>query len=95
MKTVYVVCATEVATSTLLRLKVENFLKANGIDATVLQFRVAELSPARAKTDAIVATTEISPEYAEVAPVINGVPLLTGIGEAETLQALLDVLKDS
>jgi PTS system galactitol-specific IIB component len=95
MKNVYVVCATGVATSTMLRLKIENYLQENGIEANVTQYRVTELSPSRVKADAIVATTEIPPEYAEVAPVINGLPLLTGVGEAQTLDALLDVLKDN
>lgn len=94
MKNVYVVCATGIATSTMVRLKVEKFLQANGVEANVTQYRVTELSPARVRADAIVATTQMPPEYHEVAPVINGMSLLTGVGEQESLQALLDVLKN-
>lgn len=94
MKNVYVVCATGIATSTMVRLKVEKFLQANGIDAHVTQYRVTELAPARVKADAIVATTQMPAEYHEVAPVINGMSLLTGVGEQASLQALLDVLQD-
>lgn len=93
MKHVYVVCATGIATSTMIRLKIENFLRENGVEVQVNQYRVTELSPSRVNADAIVATTEMPAEFAEVAPVINGVSLLTGVGEAETLQELLDVLQ--
>lgn len=95
MKNVYVVCGTGIATSTMVRLKIQNFLAANGVDANVSQFRVAELSPARINADVIVATTEMPAEYASVVPVVNGISLLTGVGEAETLQTLLDILKDT
>lgn len=94
MKTVYVVCATGIATSTMLRLKVEKFLEEQGIEARVLQYRVTELSPERTHADVIVATTEIPKEFESIAPVINGVSLITGIGQSQTLQELADVLKE-
>jgi len=92
MKTVYVVCATGIATSTMLRLKVEEYLKQRGIDANVLQFRVTEISPDRTEADAIVATTEIPPEFKRVTKVIDGLSLITGIGEQETLEKLARAL---
>lgn len=94
MKSVYVVCATGVATSTMLRLKIENYLRDRGIDAEVKQFRVTELSPSRTQADAIVSTAQMPDEYQEIAPVIDGVPLITGVGEKETLEALYNVLKE-
>jgi PTS system galactitol-specific IIB component len=94
MKTVYVVCATGIATSTMLRLKIAEFLEGRGIEANVLQFRVAELSPDRTEADAIVATTEIPREFKKVTKVINGLSLITGIGEEKTLEELARALKD-
>lgn len=93
MKTIYVVCATGIATSTMLRVKVEKFLEEQGIEARILQFRVTELSPDRVDADVILATTEIPPEFEEVVPVVNGISLITGIGQTETLQALARVLQ--
>lgn len=93
MKTVYVVCATGIATSTMLRLKVVNFLEEQGIEARVLQYRVTELSPDRMEADIILATTEIPPEFDKMARVINGISLITGIGQEETLQELAHALK--
>lgn len=93
MKTVYVVCATGIATSTMLRLKVEKFLEEQGIEARVLQYRVTEISPNRMDADVILATTEIPPEFEKVTTVINGISLITGIGQTETLQSLARALQ--
>ena len=94
MKTVYVVCATGIATSTMLRLKVERYLEEQGIEARVLQYRVTEISPERTKADVIVATTEIPPEFEKVAPVINGISLITGIGQSATLENIARALQE-
>jgi PTS system galactitol-specific IIB component len=94
MKTVYVICATGIATSTMLRLKIAEFLESRGIEANVLQFRVTEISPDRTEADAIVATTEIPKEFKRVTKVINGLSLITGVGEEKTLEALARALED-
>ena len=94
MKTVYLVCATGIATSSMLRVKVQDFLESRGIDIEVFQYRVAEMFPERISADVIVATTSMPPEITENFTVINGLPLLTGIGEEETLEAIADALTD-
>ncbi|MCA0250798.1 MAG: PTS sugar transporter subunit IIB [Actinobacteria bacterium] len=95
MKKVYVVCAAGVATSTMVRMKVEDFLRERGIDAHVTQYRVSELSVDRVDADAIVSTTGMPDEFAEVVPVLNGVALLTGIGQQAVLEELAEVLARS
>lgn len=92
-KRIYIVCATGIATSTMLRVKIEDFLRRKGINATVNQYRVTELTPSRVDADVIVATTGMPAELARVVPVINGVPLITGQGEDKVLQELLDILR--
>lgn len=92
-KKVYVVCATGIATSTMIKLKIESFLRDHGIDAKISQYRVTELTPSRVDADAIVATTGMPDEFHEVVPVVNGLPLLTGQGEDEALQELLEILQ--
>lgn len=94
MKTVYFVCATGIATSSMLRVKVQDFLESRGIDIEVFQYRVAEMFPDRIKADVIVATTSMPPEITEKSTVISGLPLLTGIGEEETLEAIANALTD-
>jgi PTS system galactitol-specific IIB component len=94
MKTVYVVCATGIATSTMLRLKVEKYLEEKGIQARVLQYRVTEISPERMQADVIVSTTDIPPEYEGIVTVINGISLITGIGQDKTLEQIAQALED-
>ena len=93
MKRIYLVCATGIATSTMLRVKLEEFLRDKGIKASIQQYRVTELSPDRVEADVIVSTTGMPAEFSRVVPVIDGVPLITGIGEEEILDELLRVLK--
>ncbi len=93
MKKVWVVCATGIATSTMMRLKVEEFLEEEGIPAIVNQYRVTEISPERVDADVIVATTEIPKEFHDLVAVVNGISLITGVGQEETLQDLATVLR--
>lgn len=92
MKKVWVVCATGVATSTMVRLRVEQYLADEGIPAVVTQYRVSELSADRVDADVIVSTTGMPDEFSRAVPVINGVPFLTGIGEDAVLEQLKTVL---
>ncbi len=94
MKTVYLVCATGIATSSMIRVKIQDFLESRGIDVELINFRVAELTPDRIKADVIVATLSIPPEVSEKVTVINGLSLLTGAGEEETLEAIAAALTD-
>ena len=94
MKSVYLVCATGIATSSMMRVKILDYLESKGIEAEVFQYRVAELSPERIKADLIVATTSIPPEIESNFKVISGVPLLTGIGEEETMEAIAKALSE-
>ena len=88
MKTIYLVCATGIATSSMLRVKIEDFLRDKGIEATVQLYRIAEMFPDRITADVIVSTTEIPPEIEEQFTCINGLGLITGIGEQEIFDAL-------
>jgi PTS system galactitol-specific IIB component len=94
MKTVYLVCATGIATSSMLRVKVLDYLESKGIEVEVFQYRVAEMFPERITADVIVSTTSVPPEIEENFTVVSGLPLLTGIGEEETLEAIAKALSD-
>lgn len=94
MKKIYIVCATGIATSTMVRMRVEDFLSSQGIPATFTQARVGELSADRIEADLIVATTGMPPEFAEVVPVVSGVPFLTGIGEDAALEQIKKALTE-
>jgi len=94
MKTVYLVCATGIATSSMIRVKIQDYLESKGIQAECINFRVAELTPERISADVIVATLEIPKEISEKFTVVNGLSLLTGIGEEETLEEIAEVLME-
>lgn len=94
MKVVYLVCATGIATSSMLRVKVLDYCESKGIDIEVHQFRVAEMFPERINADVIVATTSMPQEITDQFTVISGLPLLTGVGEDETLDAIVAALTD-
>lgn len=94
MKTVYLVCATGIATSSMLRVKVLDYLESKGIEVEVFQYRVAEMFPERITADVIVSTTSMPAEIEEKFTVISGLPLLTGVGEEETFEAIAKALTD-
>lgn len=92
MKKIFIVCATGIATSTMLKVKIEKFLESKDIEADYKQYRVAELSPDRVDADVIVSTTSIPDEIAEKAPVLNGLSLITGIGQDQLFEDLFAIL---
>ncbi|HOG45536.1 MAG TPA: PTS sugar transporter subunit IIB [Anaerolineae bacterium] len=94
MKRVYLVCGTGIATSSMLRAKIEDFLDDHGIRVTITQHRVAELNAKRIDADLIVATTIIPPDIKEVVTVLDGIPLITGIGQDKFFQELLRLLQE-
>jgi PTS system galactitol-specific IIB component len=94
MKSIYLVCATGIATSTMLRVKVEDFLERKGLEAEVHQYRVTEMFPDRITADVILATTSMPPEIEEQFKVISGLPLLTGVGEEQVFEELEKVLRE-
>lgn len=77
-KKILIICATGVATSTVLVDKVRNRLASKGINADIQQGKVSDLLTGGTRADFIVATTQI-PDSITI-PVVNGLPILTGIG---------------
>ena len=85
-----VVCATGIATSSMMKVKVQQFLEDHGFRARITPRRVAELSLSNLDCDLILATTDIPPEIAEHVPVIPAISLITGIGKEEVYEKLLE-----
>ncbi|MGY5765813.1 PTS sugar transporter subunit IIB [Brachybacterium sp. DNPG3] len=100
MKKVLVVCGTGVATSQIVAKNVREHLLQEGIQASVTQARVMDFAldgndPAGAScaadSDLVVATTDIPGTC--TAPVIKALPLLTGYGQAESLDEIAAALR--
>lgn len=85
------VCATGIATSTAVTEKVMEFLKEKGVnDVQYSQTNVASVKSNSDGIDLIVSTTNIP--YELDVPVINGLPLITGIREEKVLNEIYNIL---
>lgn len=90
MKKLLIMCGSGIATSTVVTKKVETWLKDNGLDKEVkiTQSKVASEVNHIDEYDAVLSTTTVPDKIKE--KVINGVPLLTGVGA----QAVFDRLRE-
>ena len=89
-KRVLVVCGTGIATSTVVAEKVANALRSHGIDAELIQCKVTEVPNYLSDTDLIVATTVVGDTRG--VPVVPAVSLLTGVGEQQVIDKIVQAL---
>lgn len=94
MKKLLIMCGSGIATSTVVTKKVEEWLKDNKLDKEVkiVQSKVAAEVNHTDDYDAVLSTTTVPDKIKE--KVINGVPLLTGVGSDKVFEALGRELKD-
>lgn len=90
-KRVLFVCATGIATSTVVEEKVIDYCREQGIDFDYDQRNVTSVPSIADDFDLIIATTNIPFEL--TAPVISGLPILTGFGIEDTLKQIGDALR--
>ena len=88
---ILVVCGTGIATSTMVAGKLRDFLDSRGIDVELKQCLASEAVYEASDAVLIVATTQV-PSSIKI-PVINGVPLLTGIGVDRVFQDVIAKLQ--
>jgi PTS system galactitol-specific IIB component len=95
-KKILVVCATSIATSTHIANKLREICKENGIDAVVTQAKAMECIPKASRLseecDLVVATVEM-PQTCAV-PVVQGAAFISGIGERQTIETIVKLLKE-
>ncbi len=90
MKKVIVACGGAVATSTIAANKIRELCREHGVDAEICQIRISEIEFHLDGADLIVATTKIKRDYG--VPYVSGISFISGIGEAQTREAILEVL---
>ena len=90
-KVVLVACGTGIATSTVVCKRVEQLLANHGVDANVIQCKIAEIGTYEDQASLLVTTT--IPSRAYKIPVVKAVSYLTGLQTEKTDQAILDALK--
>ena len=90
MKKVLVACGTGIATSTVVCVKIKDALKQAGVQAEVVQCKVAEISSKIDGASLVVTTTSYTHP---TVPVIRAISFLTGIGMDKDLQKIVEILK--
>lgn len=90
-KKVIVACGGAVATSTVAANKVVDLCKENGIDVEIIQCRISEIKSHLDGASLVVPTSRLKQDLG--VPIISGMPFISGIGEKELKEKILDVLK--
>lgn len=78
MKKILVACGTAIATSTVVAKKLEEKLRAKGIEVKIDQCKASEVSARVHGYDLVVSTTEV--DDARGKPLVRTLSFLTGIG---------------
>ncbi|APF23276.1 PTS sugar transporter subunit IIB [Clostridium butyricum] len=90
-KLVLVACGTGIATSTVVCKKVEDLIKANNLNARIIQCKISEVPGYEDEADLLVTTTISSSNYK--IPVIKAVNYLTNINPDKVDKEIIDALK--
>jgi PTS system galactitol-specific IIB component len=78
MKKILVACGTAIATSTVVAKKLEEKLRARGMEVSIVQCKASEVGSKASGYDLIVTTTEVDDTRGK--PCIRTLSFLTGIG---------------
>lgn len=92
MKLVLIPCASGVATSTMAAEKLKALCKARGLEVDVRPVSFKSLS-SLAPTADLILTIAPYDTSAYAAPVLSGVPLLTGVGADALMSSVESVLR--
>lgn len=92
MKRVLVACGNGIATSTVVATKIREKCEENGVAVMVNQCKLLEVEVKADDYDLLVTTGKFTGGKVNI-PVIGAISLLTGMGEEETLNTILEELK--
>jgi galactitol PTS system EIIB component len=90
MKKVLVACGTAIATSTVVAKKLEEKLRARGIEVVIDQCKASEVGSKASSYDLIVSTTEV--DDARGKPLIRTLSFLTGVGIDADVEKIVKLL---
>ncbi len=90
-KRVLIVCGSGIATSTAVRVEIEEKLKERGVDIDTRQCDVFGIKANMEGVDLIAYTCKLKEDYG--VPAVNAVPLLTGIGSDKVIDEIERALK--
>ncbi|MGO4945207.1 PTS galactitol transporter subunit IIB [Blautia sp. Sow4_E7] len=90
-KKVIVACAGAVATSTMAAAKIKELCKKNGIDVEICQVRISEIETHLTGASLVVTTGRLKKDFG--VPYVPGMAFISGIGEEQTEEKILEILK--
>lgn len=91
MKRIIVACGSGIATSTIVNSKLSELLDSKGIKYDLIQCSINQIDSYLDGADLIVSSMQIAKEYP--IPKVNGIAYLTGIGEDELNNKILELLE--
>ena len=91
MKKILVACGTAIATSTVVAKKLEEKLRARGIDVKIDQCKASEVGARAHGYDLVVSTTEVDDTRGK--PLVRTLSFLTGIGVDADVEKIARLLK--
>lgn len=90
-RTILVVCGSGIATSTAVAMELRETLEQRGLEVTVKQTDVFSVADNLAGVDLIASTCALKGDFG--VPVVNAVPLLTGIGIEGVIETIISILQ--
>ncbi len=90
MKRILVACGTAIATSTVVAHKLEEMLRARGIEVKIDQCKASEVGSKAQAYDVIVSTTEVDDTRGK--PIVRTLSFLTGIGVEADVEKIVKLL---
>lgn len=92
MKRILVACGNGIATSTVVATKIKEVCAEKGVNVSVTQCKLLEIDSKVDDFDILVTTGKYGGDNAKI-PVVSAMSLLTGIGEEETLEEIVNYAK--
>lgn len=93
MKRILVACGNGIATSTVVASKVREYLSEHGVQAETTQTKLMEVPSKVQDYDLLITTGQFEGQTNGV-PLVKGMPILTGIGAEQTMEEVMNALKD-
>lgn len=90
-KVILIACGAGIATSTVVCDRVEKLVKQHGLNATVVQCKIAEVASKQDGADLIVSTTILPTKYK--IPALKGTPYITGMGTEKLDAEIIKFIK--
>ena len=90
MKKIVIACGAGLATSSMVKDKIETILKENGIRFNTIQCTLTEVDNYDGEVDLIITTMKVRKRYES--PVVSGSAYLSGVNEELITEQILNIL---